>query len=115
MNKRIFMIAGSLLVLLLLATMALAAPVSGFDLSWHLIAGGGGRSASAGYVVHGSIGQPAAGEVSSTGYRLRAGFWPGVGVKAPAPTSTPTATPGGYRMYVPFSLKNAGKTRVQGK
>jgi len=96
MSKRILTITGSLLAVLLLTAMALAASMSGFDLWWHAIAGGGGRSSSASYVVNGSLGQPAVGELSSTSYRLGAGFWPGIGAEAPTtPTSTPTATPTG--------------------
>ncbi len=66
---------------------------AGFDLWWHVVAGGGGRSASAGYAVSGSAGQAASGALGSAGYRLGAGFW--AGAQAPPPqtaTSTPTAT-----------------------
>jgi len=65
---------------------------AGFDLWWHVIAGGGGRSASASYAVNGSIGQPAVGGLSSAGYRLGAGFWPGAAEPLQTGTPTPTAT-----------------------
>ena len=76
---------------------SIAQSAAGFDLWWHVIAGGGGRSASASYALSGSIGQPAVGGLSSTGYRLGAGFWPGIGAETTTPTPTgtlpPTATP----------------------
>ena len=87
----------SIVTCLLLSGVALALSAAGLDLWWHVIAGGGGRSTSASYVVHGSIGQPAVGGLSSVGYRLGAGFWPGIGAESPTPTPTgtlpPTSTP----------------------
>lgn len=91
----------SIVTCLLLSGVTLALSAADFDLWWHVIAGGGGRSASASYAVHGSIGQPAVGGLSSAGYRLGAGFWPGISAESPTPTptgtlpptSTPTATP----------------------
>lgn len=66
-----------LLAVLALATLVLAQSSADFDLSWHVIAGGGGHSTSAGYVVHGTIGQPAAGPPAavSADYQLNSGFW----------------------------------------
>jgi len=97
MRKYAFPIAITTLfsALLLLSIGAWAGHALDFDLWWHVIAGGGGRSASANYIVNGSIGQPAVGELSSANYRLGAGFWPGIGAETPTPTSTPTATPTG--------------------
>jgi len=65
-----------LLAALAFATIVLAQTSGSYDLSWNRI-GSGGRSSSAGYVVHGSIGQPAVGQaqMSSPGYRLTGGFW----------------------------------------
>jgi hypothetical protein len=92
--------AGGLLALLLLAGVALAASMIDFGLAWNAIVGGGGRSSSAAYVVEGSAGQPAADTLSSAGFRLESGFWPGTGAQpgaptptgSPAPTTTATAT-----------------------
>ncbi len=78
---------------LLLSGMTLTRSAAGFDLWWHAVAGGGGRSASASYAVGGSLGQPAAGVLSSAGFRLSAGFWPGVLEPLPTGTPTPSATP----------------------
>ena len=97
MKLRTFTLVGTLLAAISLATIALAQSASGFDLWWHVIAGGGGRSTSASYAVSGSIGQPAVGGLSSAGYRLSTGFWPGISAETPTPTPTgtlpPTSTP----------------------
>jgi hypothetical protein len=77
---------------LLLSGVALARSATGFDLWWHVIAGGGGQATSSSYIVNGSIGQPIVAESSGTGYRLSAGFWPGI-MGPPSPTATPTGTP----------------------
>lgn len=91
---------------LLLAPVALApaapAQASGdFDLSWDLIAGGGGRSTSPEYVVSGSIGQSPAGPVSGGEYVVGGGFWYGVGRTGP----TPPPTPGPCTLYLPIVRK----------
>jgi len=77
---------------MLLATAAVAASLDGLALRWYAIAGGGGRSSSAGYVVHGSAGQPAVGALSSASYRLGVGFWYGAESILPGETPTPTPT-----------------------
>ena len=90
MNKPRLCVITGILAVTLLATAAVAASLDGFDLRWHAITGGGGRSSSASYVVHGSAGQPAVGVMGSASYRLGAGFWHGVtGAVAPG---TPSAT-----------------------
>jgi len=89
MKLRKFAPIGALLAALV--TGALARSAADFSLWWHVVAGGGGRSASAGYAVNGSIGQPATGGLSSSGYRLNAGFWYGI-QETPSPTATPTPT-----------------------
>jgi len=128
MNRRqLPLVTASLVATWLLATGASAASLAGFDLGWHVIAGGGGRSASASYAVNGSIAQPAAGGLSGPDYRLSGGFWSGIGAEPPVPTptgtltptSTPTATPVrtatptstvsptlGQRAYLPVILKS---------
>jgi CSLREA domain-containing protein len=104
MNRRqLLIMTGGLVAVWLLVAGALAASLDGFDLGWHVIAGGGGHASSADYVLDSSVGQPAAGTLSSADYRLGAGFWPGIGAESPTPTptgsppwtSTPTSTPTG--------------------
>ncbi|MBC8446133.1 MAG: right-handed parallel beta-helix repeat-containing protein, partial [Chloroflexi bacterium] len=98
MKPRKFVPIGALLLAaVVLTTGALARSAADFDLWWHVIAGGGGHASSADYILDGSIGQPADGWLSSAGYRLSAGFWPGIGAESPTPTPTgtlpPTSTP----------------------
>jgi cysteine-rich repeat protein len=64
-----------LLTALLLATCA-PAQVSAPDLSWHTLDGGGATASSNGaYVLGGTVGQPDAGRLTTTGYVLSGGFW----------------------------------------
>jgi hypothetical protein len=98
MNRRqLLIVMGSLVAVGLLGAGAWAMSLAGFDLGWHIMAGGGGHSSSAEYALDGSIGQPAVGMLSSADYRLGAGFWPGIGAETPTPTPTgtllPTSTP----------------------
>jgi hypothetical protein len=91
----------TLAVLLLLISVALAqssdgvsARIStGYDLSWWTVDGGGGKTSDDGYILMGTIGQLDAGPVlSSGGYTLIGGFWPGALTQ--------------YRIYLPVVLKN---------
>ncbi len=63
------------LLMLLLALPVLAQVSSNYDLSWHVIAGGGGKASSAGHTLMGTIGQPVTGRMISTGHALCSGFW----------------------------------------
>lgn len=63
--------------LTLLTALAVAAPLSAQQSTYYSVDGGGGRSAAAGYVLHGSVGQPDAGTLTAGSYRLRGGFWNG--------------------------------------
>ncbi len=65
------------LVFLLLAGVVLAA--DGYDLSWHVISGGGGHSAAGAYALEGAVVQPV-GAMSGGDYELQSGFWYGVSV-----------------------------------
>jgi hypothetical protein len=53
----------------------MATPAAGEQIKWQVISGGGSRSTSASYIVSGTIGQTAAGPVTSSSYRLNQGFW----------------------------------------
>ena len=65
-----------------------------FDLSRHVIAGGGGTSAGANLGLSGTNGQAAAGKTSSGGqFTVTGGFWQPETGAAPTPTPTPTPTP----------------------
>ncbi len=62
-----------LIALFLLVTVAFAQ--GSYDLSWHVIAGGGGPMQSAGYTLMSTNGQPLAGMMQSSSYNLCSGFW----------------------------------------
>ncbi|MCH8027464.1 MAG: hypothetical protein IID63_05010 [candidate division Zixibacteria bacterium] len=56
-----------------------ASAVAAFNISWFVIAAGGGSGSSNNYILGGTAGQTSVGEGSSTNYTLNSGFWPGVG------------------------------------
>ena len=74
----------------------LAQSSTNFDLSWNVLGGGGGGSSSANFDLGGTVGQTAPGTSMSSGFRLDAGFWPGVAAPAVVPTPTPTPGPGQF-------------------
>jgi hypothetical protein len=88
----------ALLVAMVLALVGAAADAaspaeqSHYDLSWHVVAGGGGQGSSGGYALGGTAGQPAAGLSGESPYILCSGFWCG-------------AAAGGYRIYLPAVLR----------
>lgn len=76
MNRRCrYLIAGALALMCLFATGTVAWAPADFDLNWHVIAGGGGQAASAGFQIAGTVGQPVVGAMSSAGFQLGSGFW----------------------------------------
>jgi len=90
----------SLVVLLaafVLAPAVLAATGGTHDLSWWTVDGGGGTVASGGYTLNGTIGQPDAGTVLTSGsYALTGGFWAGSVTGGPANPS---------RLYLPVIVR----------
>ena len=83
------------LLLLVAAGVALAQVSTNYDLSWHLISGGGGSRTSANYRVDDSLGQWPGNPSASSAYRVDPGYWPGIsGGGGALPTATPTPTPG---------------------
>ena len=81
-----------LLLLMAIGTVTLAQTSPSFDLSWHVIGGGGGESASASYQLNGTIGQSVASPptASSASFALSSGFW---------------AADSGMRVYLPAIKK----------
>jgi hypothetical protein len=63
--------------LLVVALPALSQSSANYDLSWHVVAGGGGRIESAAYRLQATIGQADAEWMASDHYRLAGGFWAG--------------------------------------
>jgi hypothetical protein len=68
-------IASALLAGIVLVKSAAAQTGDGFDLSWNVIGGGGGKSTGSGFTVEGTIGQPVVGLSSDAEYTLQHGFW----------------------------------------
>jgi hypothetical protein len=67
------------------------------DLSWHVIAGGGGRMESVGHTMLGTAGQPLVGTMmTSSGHTLCSGFWCSGG--------------GQYRVYLPLVVRDLRPT-----
>ncbi|MFO7682155.1 MAG: hypothetical protein R6X34_19100 [Chloroflexota bacterium] len=95
-KQRIIILAAAMLLLLAFGAAVLAQTSAGFNLEWHVIGGGGGESSSAGYWVHGTIGQSAASPptAGSAGFVVSSGYWSG---------STGSA---GTTVYLPAILKN---------
>lgn len=54
-------------------------PRAGEEINWDVIAAGGGAMSSANFVLNGTLGQTVAGESSSPGFALNAGFWQNFG------------------------------------
>jgi hypothetical protein len=76
MNKRILLVGVvGLLMALLLAGIAGAQTSPGYNLSWYVLAGGGGRSAAAHYAMNSTVGQALVGFSDSASYGMRSGYW----------------------------------------
>lgn len=105
-----------LLAGLMLTGVALAQVSTNFDLSWHLLSGGGGSRSSADYQLDDSLGQWADGSSSSANYEIEPGFWYGVAIPIGAPnlaivkTVEPTGdvNAGDYLTYT-VTLSNSGQ------
>ena len=96
-GRRIVATALGLLVVLSLTAVVWAQISTNFDLSWRVVAGGGGERQSANYRVQDTLGQWV-GDILSCGWReAQAGFWYGV-VLAPPPQC---------KVSVPLTSKNS--------
>ena len=58
---------------------ASASAAAAFNISWFVIAAGGGSGSSDNYKLGGTAGQTAVGDGESINYILLSGFWPGFG------------------------------------
>jgi len=72
----------SLVILLGSAGVVLAQVSTNFDLSWHLLSGGGGSRTSPDYQVDDALGQWAEAPSSSANYQIAPGFWYGAAGQA---------------------------------
>ncbi len=98
MRSRLLPLAAIFLVGLLVAGVAWAQVSPNFDLSWHVVAGGGSNMTSANHQVRSTLGQFSIGPASSAGYRVGSGYWYGIRREV---------QPVGYTIYLPIVLKNA--------
>lgn len=73
-RSRIAVICETSFAVLLVLSVSIVAAFTTSDLSWHVVAGGGGRSDSLDFVLHGTAGQPAVDELTSADYRIAGGF-----------------------------------------
>lgn len=64
-----------LLVALLLVNISGAQSSARYSLSWYVLAGGGGRTASTHYAMNGTVGQSAVGLSDNTQYGTLSGYW----------------------------------------
>ena len=75
-QKQLLLLVAGMLLIFLVGTAVLAQTSAGFNLEWHVMKNGGGKSSSASYIVNGTIGQsisrPAesnpANQIVSSGY-----------------------------------------------
>ena len=109
MRKRLRLLLAVLCLLLLGGLVVVALELPELLPRW-VIASGGGTVTSAGYRLNSTIGQAVIGDTSSPAYRLRSGYWPGMGA-GPIPGATPTRTltpvPGlAQRLTIPIITKN---------
>ncbi len=81
--------------LLVVGTAALAQAGGSFDLAWHKVSGGGGKSSGGTYELSGTAGQADAGALGGGGFSVAGGFWGGT-----------TAAAVQYRFYLPLVLKS---------
>ena len=96
MNHKPIVVTLAIVALLLaLAAVALAQTSPNYDLTWHVIGGGGEPVSSASYVVNSTAGQGAASPPLSAGasYTVSGGYW----FSGEAPPY--------YTIYVPIVLK----------
>ncbi len=92
-------IALTILLGILLAGTVWAQTSPNYDLSWHVMAGGGREWMSSGsHLVNSTLGQFAIGPATSSGHRLGAGYWYGIRRVAPPP---PT-----FGLYLPLVMKH---------
>lgn len=79
-------------VLMLTTVFVYAERGGGYDLTWHVVAGGGSVSSGGGYVLTTNSGQSDAGLLNGGGYTLNGGFW------------RSNAISKSYRIYLPLSI-----------
>ena len=92
MPRKLILILGVLLVVLVGGSVALAQTSTHYNLEWHVIGGGGQSVGSAHYAVNSTAGQGAASPplATSAHYTVSGGYW----------------YSGVYKIYLPLVLRN---------
>ena len=90
MKRKVILVL--VLVITLGAVPVLAQISAAYDLSWHVIGGGGGRMESTGHTLQGTVGQAVTGSMGSDGHALCSGFW--------------CDAESEYSVYLPLVLRN---------
>jgi hypothetical protein len=78
---------------LILVVMAPAARAQ-FSISSFTVDGGGGASSGGAFLIHGTIGQPDAGQLHAGPFTLKGGFWPGSRPEVPPQLFIAAGAPG---------------------
>lgn len=95
MKIKVILVGLIVVALLFLAGSMAYAEVTGYQLPWWTVDGGGGHLSGTGYALDSTIGQPDAGSMSGGGYVLAGGFWGG----------SRTEATGDYGLYLPTVLR----------
>ena len=76
---KITILVAAIAVIALASSVVFAQTGDGFDLTWHVMGGGGGGSplTGSGFSMRSTIGQTAIGSSSDAPYETRHGYWPG--------------------------------------
>ena len=104
-------------LVLLMCSFRLLAPAQSYSIDWYKIAGGGGTSTGGTYQVSGTIGQPDAGGVMSSGpvtgtnyYSVTGGFWSLISVVQTPGAPLLTITYAGNQAVVSWNPSATGWT-----
>ena len=76
-QKQLLLLVAGMLLIFLVGTAVLAQTSAGFNLEWHVMGSGGGKSSSASYIVNGTIGQSVSrpAESNPANNVVYSGFW----------------------------------------
>lgn len=95
MRPRLLLMAGLVLAGLLVVGTVQAQTSPGYDLSWHVVAGGGREWMSSGiHQVNGTLGQFAIGRASAPDHAVGSGYWYGMRIA--------------YRLFIPLLTRSFG-------
>lgn len=108
MTMKRIMISLAVVVLLVGGGIVLAQSSASFNLPWHVVGGGGGRSFSSGYRVAGTVGQGVTSppRAASANFVLGSGYWAGIQTLPADPLPTPPVALE-EQLYLPLICRGA--------